>query len=308
MDKPNQTDILLESGTNELEIMEFTIADQIFGINVAKVKEIMMIAPIKPMQKAHPTIEGIFKPRDKVLTVISLASYLNLPGSESPMRDILIITNFNNFDFAFHVHSIVGIDRISWSQMKKPDSIIYGGQEGIATGIAEFEGRLITVLDFEKIVTEISPETGIQYADLDVLGERVRSDKIILISEDSTLLSKMLVESLRRAGYTNVIKTSNGQEALDWLMNAKDSGHPIHSLVSCIITDIEMPIMDGHHLTKLVKEDAVLQKIPLILFSSIITDEMRTKGVALGADEQITKPEIVKLMHIIDKLTANQND
>lgn len=118
MKQLNQTEILLESGTNELEIMEFTIAGELFGINVAKVREIMMLSPVKPMQKAHPVIEGIFKPRDEVITVIDLAKYLNLAPSENKDRDIFIVTHFNNQNFAFHVHSVVGIDRISWTKMQ----------------------------------------------------------------------------------------------------------------------------------------------------------------------------------------------
>lgn len=155
-----QSDILLESGTNELGVMEFTIGGEIFGINVAKVLEIMMACPVVPMQKAQKDIEGIFKSRDMLLTVIDLASYLGLPPSQNPGRDIFIITRFNNANFAFHVHTVVGIDRISWTEIKKPDRIIYGGQDGVATGIAEYNGRLITILDFEKIVSEISPEAA----------------------------------------------------------------------------------------------------------------------------------------------------
>lgn len=308
MEDIKQTEILLESGTNELEIMEFTIAGEVFGINVAKVTEIMMVMPVKPMQKSHPDIEGIFKPRDKVITVINLASYLNLSPSDNIDRDIFIVTNFNQQDFAFHVHTVVGIDRISWTQMKKPDKIIYGGEEGVATGIAEFEGRLITILDFEKIVAEISPETGIQYSDLDQLGARERSEKPILIAEDSMLLSKMIVESLHRSGYVNTVKMENGQEAWDYLTEVKHSGDPVKEHVACIVSDIEMPQMDGHRLTKLVKEDGTLKRIPLILFSSLISEEMRIKGKQLGADEQITKPEIAKLVSLIDKLTAEHEE
>lgn len=129
-----QSDILLESGTNELGVMEFTIGGEVFGINVAKVLEIMMACPVVPMQKAQKDIEGIFKSRDMLLTVIDLASYLGLPPSQNPGRDIFIITRFNNANFAFHVHTVVGIDRISWTEIKKPDRIIYGGQDGVATG------------------------------------------------------------------------------------------------------------------------------------------------------------------------------
>lgn len=307
MKKDNQTEILLESGTNELEIMEFTIAGELFGINVAKVREIMKYSPVKPMQNAHPMIEGIFKPRDEVITVIDLPSYLNLGASEERSRDIFIIANFNNLNFAFHVHTVVGIDRISWKKIQKPDKIIYGGDEGVATGIAEFENRLITILDFEKIVAEICPQTGIQVSDVDVMGvDKQRNDKTILIAEDSMLLSKMIVECLHKAGYINTVKTDNGQEAWEYLCEAKESGDPILEHVSLLVTDIEMPQMDGHRLTKLVKDDSVLKMIPVVMFSSLINEEMRIKGKQLGADEQISKPEIANLVAIIDRLTKPQ--
>ena len=295
-----QSDILLESGTNELGVMEFTIGGEIFGINVAKVLEIMMACPVVPMQKAQKDIEGIFKSRDMLLTVIDLASYLGLPPSQNPGRDIFIITRFNNANFAFHVHTVVGIDRISWTEIKKPDRIIYGGRDGVATGIAEYNCRLITILDCEKIVSEINPEMGIRYEDLDQLGVRHRSDKPLLIAEDSMLLSKMIVESLRRAGYENLTKVDNGQEAWDFLQEVKNSQDPLENHVCCVVTDIEMPQMDGHHLTKLIKEDPVLKKLPVILFSSLITEEMKIKGRQLGADAQMSKPEIAGLVSVID--------
>ena len=181
--------------------------------------------------------------------------------------------------------------------------IIYGGDEGVATGIAEFENRLITILDFEKIVSEISPETGIQVSDVDALGERQRNEKPILIAEDSMLLSKMIIESLHRSGYVNTIKTNNGQEAWDYLMELKASGDSIKEHVACLISDIEMPQMDGHRLTKLVKDDPALKNIPIVLFSSLINEEMRIKGEQLGASAQISKPEIGKLITIVDGLT-----
>ncbi len=299
----SQTDILLDAGTNELEIMEFIIAGQLFGINVAKVREIMTKAPVKPMQHAHPAIEGIFKPRDAVITVIDLARYLSLPPSDDDERDIFIVANFNNLHFAFHVHSVVGIQRVSWTQIEKPDPIIYGGEDGVATGIAEFEDRLISILDFEKIIAEISPETSIQISEVEELSGRERTNMPILIAEDSMLLSKMIIESLHKSGYVNTIKSDNGKEAWDYLCEAKTAGDPIREHVACIVTDIEMPQMDGHRLTKLVKEDSILKDVPVIVFSSLINDEMYLKGKSLGADEQLSKPEIANLVSVIDRLT-----
>ena len=299
-----QAKILLESGTNELELMEFTIAGELFGINVAKVREIMMAQEVKMMPNAHPVVEGVFKPRNDIITVIDLGKYLNLPKSAENNRDMFIVTHFNNLNFAFHVESVVGIDRISWTEIKKPDRVIYGGDEGVATGIAEYKKRLITILDFEKIVAEISPESSIREDSVERFAKRDERDKTILIAEDSMLLSKLIIECLHKAGYRNTIKADNGQEAWNYLEEAKSSGDSIKTHVACIVSDIEMPLMDGHRLTKLVKSDEVLKEIPLILFSSLISEEMRIKGAQLGADEQITKPEIDRLVDIIDRLTG----
>lgn len=304
MEESRHSEILLESGTNELEILEFMIDDQLFGINVAKVDEIMVATETKPMQKSHPDVEGIFRPRDEIITVVDMAHYLELPPSANPERDIFIVTRFNQQTFAFHVHSVVGIIRISWTHMQKPDQLIYGGEEGVATAVAEYEGQLITILDFEKIVSEICPQTGIQFEDIEKLGARQRRECPILIAEDSMLLSKMIIESLHRAGYVNTIKTDNGQEAWDYLCEAEKSGDDLRSHVACVVSDIEMPLMDGHRLTKLIKESPTFKKLPVILFSSLIDDEMRRKGEQLGANAQISKPEIANLVTLIDQFTT----
>ncbi len=240
------------------------------------------------------------------MTVINLPKYLNLPESENKEKDIFIIADFNNMRVAFHVNTVVGIDRISWEAISKPDNTIYGGDEGIATGIAEYENRLITILDFEKIVTDISPNSGIKLSDLDYLGDRGRSSYPILIAEDSMLLSKLILESLKKAGYVNVAQTNNGKEAWDFLCELK-THNEVEKHVSCIITDIEMPQMDGHRLIKLIRDDPKLRAIPIVIFSSLINEEMKIKGKQLGADEQISKPEIAKLVSVIDKLVGHKH-
>ena len=110
----------------------------------------------------------------------------------------------------------------------------------------------------------------------------------------------MIIESLHKAGYVNVIKTANGKEAWDFLCEAKQDGHSVHEHCSLVITDIEMPQMDGHRLTKFIKEDELLKKLPVIIFSSLIDEEMHHKGQQLGADAQLTKPEIGKLVELVD--------
>ena len=299
--------ILLESGTNEIEIMKFTIGGNLFGINVAKVREIMISEPVKPMPHAHPAVEGIFKPRDAVLTVVDLPRYLGMEQEKSP-KDIFIITNFNKMFIAFRVHTVVRIDRISWTDIHKPDKTVSGGAEGVATGIAQCEGGdLVTILDFERIVAEIAPETTIQISEVESLGPRDRNDKPIWVAEDSVLLSKMIGDSLRKANYVNLQMFPNGQELWDALSAIPDD-RDLDRRVALIITDIEMPQMDGHRLTKLVKDSPRFKHIPLIIFSSLISEEMRIKGRQLGADEQLTKPEIGHLVDVMDHLLEKAAD
>ena len=305
MMEDNKQGILLESGTNEIEIMKFTIGGNLYGINVAKVREIMISAPVKPMPMAHPSVEGIFKPRDTVLTVVDLPKYLGVDSPKDP-KDIFIITNFNKMFIAFRVHAVDRISRISWTDIQKPDKTVSGGAEGVATGIAQCDGELVTILDFERIVAEIAPETSIQMSEVEQLGPRDRNDKPIWVAEDSILLSKMIEDSLRKANYVNLHMFSNGLELWEALASLPQEGDVFRD-VALIITDIEMPQMDGHRLTKLVKENNRLKQIPLIIFSSLISEEMRRKGRDLGADEQLTKPEIGHLVDVMDRLLARQD-
>ena len=308
MAEVHNSGILLESGTNEIEIMEFTIDDNLYGINVAKVREIMMAAPVKSMPHAHPAVEGIFKPRDIVITVVDLPRYLGVE-QEKTAKDLFIVTNFNKMYIAFRVHTVVGINRISWMDIHKPDKTVSGGSEGVATGIAQCGTDLVTILDFERIVAEIAPETTIQMDEIEQMGPRSRSEEPIWIAEDSILLSKMIEDCLHKAGYANLRMFPNGRELWEALNELPETGD-LSRQAALIITDIEMPQMDGHRLTKLVKDSPRFKNIPLIIFSSLISEEMRIKGRQLGADEQLTKPEIGHLVDVMDHLlekSASQN-
>ncbi len=293
--------ILLESGTNEIEIMKFTIQGEFYGINVAKVKEIMMAEKVKAMPHAHPAVEGIFKPRDTLITVIDLGFYLTNEYLEHKSRDLFIVTSFNKMTVAFRVQSIEGISRISWKDIQKPDKTLTHGDEGVATGIAQCAGELVTILDFEKIVAEIAPETTIQLSEVEQMGDRPICNKPLVIAEDSILLQKMIDDALERAGFTDVKNFNNGHEAWEYLKSIRNDSD-LYDKVNLVITDIEMPEMDGHRLTKLVKDDPRLTVLPVVIFSSLIDDQMRIKGEQLGADEKLTKPEIGNLVHVIDKL------
>ena len=293
------TGILLENGTNELEILEFLVEDRCYGINVAKVKEIINYQPITPVPNSHPSVEGIFMPRDKMMTAIDLKSCLQIGHSEP--GGLFITTNFNALDMAFHVDAVKGIRRVSWSDIMKPSETVGSEENGLSTGIVKQDNQLIIILDFEKIVTEINPDTGLKIHDVDKLEGRSRIDVPILVAEDSVLLNKMIVQSLEKAGYTNLTHTENGQEAWNLIEKWRDEG-TLDEHVQCLITDIEMPKMDGHRLTRLVKEDERTKRIIVVIFSSMINDDMKRKGEQLGADAQLTKPEIGLLVGAVDKL------
>lgn len=293
------TKILLENGTNELEVLEFKLDGNAYGINVAKIKEIINYQEVTPVPNAHPSIEGIFMPRDTMITAIDLKNCLQRGVSEP--GGLFIVTNFNKLDIAFHVDSVVGIHRVSWREIIKPGSTVSTSEDGVSTGIIKFDDRLIIILDFEKIVTDINPETGLKLADIDELGERQRIDVPILIAEDSPLLNKLIVDSLHKAGYVNLIHTENGQQAYDVIQECKKEG-TLRDHVQCIITDIEMPLMDGHRLTKLVKSDEETKNIPVVIFSSLVNEDMKRKGEALGANAQLSKPEIGNLVRVVDEL------
>ena len=293
------TKILLENGTNELEVLEFRLDGNAYGINVAKIKEIITYEEVTPVPNAHPSIEGIFMPRDTMITAIDLKNCLQR-GTSQP-GGLFIITNFNKLDIAFHVDSVIGIHRVSWRDIIKPGAAVSTTEEGVSTGIIKFDERLIIVLDFEKIVTYINPETGLKMTDIEELGERHRIDVPILIAEDSPLLNKLIVDSLHKAGYANLIHTENGQQAYDVIQECKREG-TLKEHVQCVITDIEMPLMDGHRLTKLIKSDEETKDIPVVIFSSLVNEEMKRKGVSLGANAQLSKPEIGNLVRVVDDL------
>lgn len=293
------TKILLENGTNELEILEFTLDGNSYGINVAKIREIINYTPVTPVPNAHPSIEGIFMPRDTMITAIDLKNCLQ-KGSSEP-KGLFIVTNFNKLDIAFHVDQVVGIHRVSWKEIIKPGATVSTTEDGVATGIIKINDKLIIILDFEKIVCDISPETGLKLSDVEQLGHRERNEIPLLVVEDSPLLNRLIVDCLHKAGYQNLMHVENGALAWDIIKECMEQGS-LKEHVQCVITDIEMPQMDGHHLTNLIKQNDQTKDIPVVIFSSLINNEMRIKGEALGADAQLSKPEIGNLIHVVDGL------
>ncbi len=293
--------ILLESGTNELEIVEFHVANNKFGINVIKVKEIIQPIPVTFIPHAHPFVEGIIQLRGEVLPVVNMLKVLGVPNTTFNTTHKYIIAEFNKQKVVFHVDNVTQIHRISWEQIERPTDMYQGGSSQVIGVIKDYD-QMILLLDFEKIMVDINPDSGIRVDAIKKLGKRTRSEKRIVIAEDSPLLRNLLNDTFNEAGYVNLEFFENGKDAYEYLESIANSGLDIASTVQLVVTDIEMPQMDGHHLTKKIKLNSKLQKLPVIIFSSLITDDLRHKGIEVGAQEQISKPEIAELILKVDKL------
>jgi len=268
-------------------------------------------------QTPHPCVLGTFNLRDKVVPLIDLGIWLDKDRAASD-ADKVVVMEFNRVVSAFRVSGVTRIHRLSWEQIEPPSLQVQRYSANSITGVVRLESRVVFILDMEKIVAELNPTLALKELDKEEFVEhhKEQPDKDMifkaLIADDSTTIRRMIGASLEKAGF-EVTRTINGRIAWDMLQEWKEASirenKPITEYVHILISDIEMPAMDGHSLTRKVKEDPVLKRLPVILFSSLITDSLRHKGDAVGADDQISKPEMLQLaerarMLAWEKLTA----
>ncbi|MGY3825654.1 chemotaxis protein CheW [Bacillus paralicheniformis] len=297
----NQQEILLSSGTNELEIVKFEVGLNIFGINVMKVREIIQPVDITKVPHSHKHMEGMITLRGEILPVIDLFSFFGVEHGEDEHQEKYIVTEFNKRKIVFHTGSVSQIHRVSWEEIEKPTALNQGMDRHL-TGIIKLDGTMIFLPDYEKIIFELESESGTDpYQMKDEKFDQRRTDKKLMIVEDSPLLLRLLVEKLNEAGYNNIVSFENGKEAYEHVLQLMEDGTALHEKVDLMITDIEMPQMDGHRLTKLLKDNPLSSELPILIFSSLITDDLRHKGEQVGADEQISKPELNELIEKLDK-------
>jgi two-component system chemotaxis response regulator CheV len=302
-----ETKILLESGTNELEILEFVMEMdnkniQSFGINVAKVRNVIKVPSYDEVPKSHPCIRGIFQLRDMVIPLIDLPLYLIGRKSVENENTKVIITEFNKQNLGFLIDDVVTIHRISWKKVLPPTKIIAGIETACVTSMVPMKDKTLLMIDFEKIVSDIDPKLELASDDVNEdVSINATKDYKLLIIDDSQTFRNMVSELMEKAGFKVTMK-NNGQEAFELLTEtkelAKKENKDITEYFDLIVSDIEMPQMDGHALCKAIKNDKELKKLPVILFSSIIYEELRRKGEAVGADAQISKPDAQDLVKI----------
>ena len=312
-----QTNILLEAGTNELEIVEFYL-DEIdgldgkpykgyYGVNVAKVLEIIRMPKVTELPEVRDkSVLGAFNLRSQIIPLVDLGRWLGKNRMPSDASKV-IVTEFNNVTTAFLVSGVNRIHRISWEEVEAPNMYVSSLTQNTITGVVKLEGRIIFLLDLERIVGDLNPQLALR---LDTAidwkkGTRYRA----LVADDSTVIREMLKDFLQQANF-DVEAVTNGRDAWERLLSikarAEEEGKPVEDFIQCVVSDIEMPQMDGHNLCKRIKDDPVLKNLPVLLFSSLITDKLRHKGDAVGADEQISKPEVTALAQKSIRLIEKQ--
>ncbi len=310
-----QTKILLESDTNELEIVEFRV-DELdphgnlvpchYGVNVAKVREIIRLPEVTKSLSAGDAIEGMIKLRDKVITVLNLSRILN-KNTGDMKADRVIVLEFNNLMVGVLVHSVSRIYRISWKNVEAPSMTAHSDQ---VTGLVKMDDRIILVLDFEKIVAEFCTSSALKPLEPEQLDEAPnhdRSSKTILVADDSPFIRSTMCGALRGAGY-RVIEAVNGAEAWDTIRGimhrCTEENSPFGSKLQLLITDVEMPQMDGLHLTSTIRKEESLNDLPVIIFSSLASEDNIRKWHDLGAQQILTKPDLPNLVKFADQYTC----
>jgi len=297
--------ILLESGTNEMELLVVTVEGQLFGINVAKVKSIQKFNPdlVSQLPDYPECIMGVMQLRESTIPLIDMALTLNIPKSEKDGNEIVIVTEFNNRVNSFRVDGVKRIFRVSWTQFKPICSIIQS--EGtFIIGSVTLGGEEVLVLDLEQILAMLFPETTIETIREDVIEKAKTIDRSglhLLFAEDSGLIRSSMVKCLKSAGFSDLTVFEDGQYAYDHFLKHRDEyltygkDKPI-----VLITDIEMPRMDGLALCNKIKKEMGLHNVTVVMFSSLITDQMIAKCQSVGASNWVTKPESNDLITKLD--------
>ncbi len=297
-----KTDILLETGTNELEMLEFYIdmpatetgpAERChFGVNVAKVMQVIESPNlVHPESAEHPCFLGTIPLRNHILPVLDLATWLDLEKDDQKY-DIVIVTEFSQTVSGFQVSGVTEIHRVGWGQVLSPDKFMSSFNDSCIIGIVEREDRFIQLLDLESILADLDPTLGGKINETAAVATEAYT---ALVCDDSPTIRAMLEKSLTAANFKHTI-VHNGEEARKTLEQIKkiayDEKKPIKDYVEIVISDIEMPLMDGFSLTKWIRQDDDFKDTPVILYSSIITKELKHKGESVGANAQVSKPDL----------------
>jgi len=293
------TSILLEAGTNEMELLAFKVGETNYGINVAKVKELIGRQRTTPIPCAPDCVEGSFMLRDMVLQLVDLAKYLGVEPAAACKHDkLIIVVEFNHICCGVLVDAVDAIHRLSWDQVEPPSAYI--SSLGVpVTAVTKIQNEVVLILDFETIIGSVFPNAGTQARESDEVPEMLEYSKLrVLTVDDSPTIRMSLGRVLEKAGFEDVTLCSDGEEA--WALIRRRYEETGEAPFDLVLTDIEMPRMDGLHLTRNIKDTPELKDMPVILFSSLIREDNTNKGVSVGADAQITKFDTEELLRVVN--------
>ena len=310
-----------QTSGSDLEIIEFYLDEELadgslyrsyYGMNVVKVLEIIRLPPITGVpSKHHPAALGTFNLRGRVLPLVDLGMWLHKKTTGKATQKV-IVSEFSSVVTAFIVSGVTRIHRMSWGQVEPPGKYLQAFSHDCITGVVRFDERIVFLLDMEQVIGSMDPRLGPAHFVKDVAASGGEGYHV-LVADDSPSVRNIITACLEQSKFT-VSKATCGREAWEqlqiWTTRCKLENVPITNFVDLVISDIEMPEMDGHTLTRMIKGHDELKKLPVILFSSLISSVVREKGVQAGADYQIAKPDLpvltIKARELIDRFRANE--
>jgi two-component system chemotaxis response regulator CheV len=297
------------AGTNKLEILLFTLGTdqhtgrrETFGINVFKVREVMRTPPITAAPEMPSSVEGMVSLRGILVPVVDLARYAGI-GQESP-RDIMIVTEYNGHTQGFLVEAVDTILRLDWSRMRVPPDMLVANMGGLVTAVTELEGdRLVMMLDVEKVLAETTHyDDEFMFKGIEPVGTRGLT---VYFADDSSVARKQIERTLDALG-VEYVGSVNGRAAWEELKKvaayAEATGRQVKDIVRLVLTDVEMPEMDGYILTKMIKSDHRFEGVPVLMHSSLSGMSNQNLGRSVGVDEYVPKFEPQRLAATLRRL------
>jgi two-component system chemotaxis response regulator CheV len=298
------------AGTNKLEILLFTLGvdartgrHETYGINVFKVREVMRTPSITAAPDMPTAVKGMVSLRGVLVPVVDLAEYAGVQP-DSP-RDIMIVTEYNGHTQGFLVEAVDTILRLDWAQMRvPPEMLISSHLGGLVTAITELpDGRLVMMLDVERVLAETTKiDDEFLFTSIQPLG---REDMTVLFADDSSIARSQIERTLKVLGL-RYIAAVNGRRAWEELQKAADyaesNGRKAKDVVQLVLTDVEMPEMDGYILTKNIKSDQRFAGIPVVMHSSLSSMSNQQLGKSVGIDEYVPKFEPQRLAETLSRL------
>jgi len=315
----HQRKILLESGTNEVEFLEFIMGQQSFGLNVLKIQTIEQYdtSKVTTMPESKPCLCGMLLYRNRTIPLVNLRKIfrnhfkqkVDISNNENQqIKQIVLVLEFNNLTCALLVDSVNRIHRVSWSDFTPLHQFFHQFSSEFI-GSVNINNNEIFIIDIEKIIAEIIPESKLVFDEQQLPTNQEQLEKRenvnIYFAEDSDITRATVEKIFHDCQYVNVKSFCNGLDAYTAISSLSEQYKPkeLDKYINILVSDIEMPQMDGLTLCRNIK--AKMPDLPVVIFSSLINDQIATKCKAVNADNYVSKSKVNELINIIDHLCLN---